>query len=170
MTTLPGFYKVEKIVGKRFVGGSPFYRVKWRDWPSSTNTYEPLENLQPVIELVNEFEAKEKQRNSTASTVTVPADNKPNPEKMRTRIRKRRQNTIGKRPIIFLKTSQKIGTHWVFGNNLTKIVRRRENDRMTVEWDNGKTTEESLQDIQQHEPELLERFMNPQKKSKRPLL
>jgi hypothetical protein len=42
MTTLPGFYKIEKIVGKKYVAGKPLYRVKWLDWPSSTNTYEPV--------------------------------------------------------------------------------------------------------------------------------
>jgi len=53
MTTLPGFYTIESIVGKKIVEGRPVYRVKWLGWPSSTNTYEPLENLQQATELVN---------------------------------------------------------------------------------------------------------------------
>jgi hypothetical protein len=52
MTTLPGFFKVEKIVGKRYVEGKPQYKVKWLGWPPSTNTYEPIENLQQALEVV----------------------------------------------------------------------------------------------------------------------
>ena len=62
-------------MGKKIVDGKPLYRVKWLNWPSSTNTYEPIENLQPAIDLVKDYEEKAKQRelqrNSTASTTTL---------------------------------------------------------------------------------------------------
>ena len=50
-------YVVEKIIKKRIVQGKPEYFIKWKDWPASTNTWEPLENLH-CPEKVDEFESK----------------------------------------------------------------------------------------------------------------
>ena len=38
-------YVVEKIVDMRIRSGEIEYRVKWRGWPSSTNTWEPKAHL-----------------------------------------------------------------------------------------------------------------------------
>lgn len=46
------FYQVEKIVGRKKLGDQTLYKVKWQDWPSSTNTWEPLDNLQDVIPMI----------------------------------------------------------------------------------------------------------------------
>jgi hypothetical protein len=38
-------YKVEAIIDHDMVRGIPHYRVKWQGWPSSANTWEPIDNL-----------------------------------------------------------------------------------------------------------------------------
>ena len=54
-------FEVEKIVSKRTVKGKVKYTVKWKGWPSSANTEEPLSNLSKfgAQDLVREFEAKQ---------------------------------------------------------------------------------------------------------------
>lgn len=50
-----GLYLVEKIVGKRVRNGHVEYLIKWQNYSSSENTWEPIENLNCPI-LVVEFE------------------------------------------------------------------------------------------------------------------
>ncbi|MED6183911.1 La ribonucleoprotein [Stylosanthes scabra] len=51
-----GFYEVEAIRRKRVRKGEIQYLVKWLDWPETANTWEPLENLEGVAEIVQAFE------------------------------------------------------------------------------------------------------------------
>ena len=48
-------YQVEKIVGKRWKSGKVQYKVKWEGYPYSQCTWEPLENLQTVTELIDQY-------------------------------------------------------------------------------------------------------------------
>lgn len=41
-------YIVERIVGTREVMGTKQYLVKWKGYPSSQNTWEPIENLNNI--------------------------------------------------------------------------------------------------------------------------
>lgn len=50
------FYEVEEIVGKKTNKGKTLYQVKWVGYSSDQNTWEPLENLENVLNLVEEFE------------------------------------------------------------------------------------------------------------------
>lgn len=50
-------YDVEDIVGKRINCGSVEYLVKWFNYPSEQNTWEPLENLEGSQEMIAEYEA-----------------------------------------------------------------------------------------------------------------
>ena len=50
------FYEVEEIVGKKTIRGKNHYQVKWVGYPSDQNTWEPLENLINVQNLIEEFE------------------------------------------------------------------------------------------------------------------
>lgn len=50
------YYVVEDIVGKRVVKGKIQYRIKWKDWPSWENTWEPVSNLKNVPELVQAYD------------------------------------------------------------------------------------------------------------------
>lgn len=55
------FYEVEKILGKKFnKKGKPIYLVKWKGYGPSENTWEPLENLETVQDLVDEYEKTHK--------------------------------------------------------------------------------------------------------------
>lgn len=53
---LPDLYIVEKILNKRIRKGVPEYFVKWENYPSSQNTWEPINNLETVLHMVDEFE------------------------------------------------------------------------------------------------------------------
>eukprot|EP00088_Acartia_fossae_P041801 TRINITY_DN4374_c0_g1_i3.p1 TRINITY_DN4374_c0_g1~~TRINITY_DN4374_c0_g1_i3.p1 ORF type:complete len:155 (+),score=69.67 TRINITY_DN4374_c0_g1_i3:53-517(+) len=57
-------YEVEAIVNKRFKSGKVEYNVKWVGYPSSDNTWEPVENLE-CPELIEEYE---KSKNSKGPT------------------------------------------------------------------------------------------------------
>ena len=55
-TVLEQEYEVEKIVDKKVSKGVTKYLVKWVGWGDADNTWEPIENLQNVLTLVEEFE------------------------------------------------------------------------------------------------------------------
>ncbi|KAI9111164.1 hypothetical protein K1719_017775 [Acacia pycnantha] len=50
------FYEVEAIRRKRMRKGQLQYLVKWSNWPESANTWEPLENLNSVPDVIDAFE------------------------------------------------------------------------------------------------------------------
>ena len=52
------FYTVEKILERKKVGKKTLYYVKWEGFPSEQGTWEPLQNLKNVKEMVKDFEAK----------------------------------------------------------------------------------------------------------------
>lgn len=62
-------YQVEKVIGKRTKGGKPLYKVKWEGYPLSQCTWEPIENLQNVLDMVDEYE---KSHSTTPSSKKVP--------------------------------------------------------------------------------------------------
>lgn len=68
-------YSVEKIIEKRVVKGKTEYYLKWKGYPDSENTWEPVGNLD-CPELIEEFEAnlkkKEKAAASTPSSSSKP--------------------------------------------------------------------------------------------------
>lgn len=59
-------YIVEKIVGMQNTPAGTLYHVKWKDYPSDENTWEPPEHLVGCQELLNDFlmenERKEKEK------------------------------------------------------------------------------------------------------------
>lgn len=48
-------YDVEAIVGKKYVRGKPYYRVKWVGWTEDHATWEPVENLEYVMDMVESY-------------------------------------------------------------------------------------------------------------------
>ena len=56
MASEDDYYEVEKIVDKRKFKGKMQYFVKWKNYPSSTNTWEPMSHLKNVNDLVEEYE------------------------------------------------------------------------------------------------------------------
>lgn len=55
------YFLVEKIIAKKKSGKSIKYLVKWVDFPLEQSTWEPIENLENVKLLINEFEKSHKE-------------------------------------------------------------------------------------------------------------
>ncbi len=49
------YYNVEKIIGKKIVNGKALYKIKWEGYPMSQCTWEPLKNLKKVMDMVDEY-------------------------------------------------------------------------------------------------------------------
>ena len=46
------FYEVEDICDCRIEAGRKMYLIKWKDWEPKDNTWEPIENLTQVKDMV----------------------------------------------------------------------------------------------------------------------
>uniref|UniRef100_I1QTE6 Chromo domain-containing protein n=1 Tax=Oryza glaberrima TaxID=4538 RepID=I1QTE6_ORYGL len=53
-----GYYEIEDIRRRRLRKGKLQYLVKWRGWPESANTWEPLENLSACSDIIDAFEMR----------------------------------------------------------------------------------------------------------------
>ncbi|XWS57939.1 hypothetical protein CRYUN_Cryun09bG0216000 [Craigia yunnanensis] len=51
-----GFFEIEAIRRKRVRKGQLQYLIKWRGWPETANTWEPLENLRSCSDVIVAFE------------------------------------------------------------------------------------------------------------------
>jgi len=64
--------EVESIIAKRIINGELKYRVKWKNYDSSENTWEPEENLHGCRDMLHHFQKqhkkKEKQQKSATPT------------------------------------------------------------------------------------------------------
>ncbi|XP_006661688.1 probable chromo domain-containing protein LHP1 [Oryza brachyantha] len=75
-----GFYEIEDIRRRRLRKGKLQYLVKWRGWPESANTWEPLENLSACSDIIDAFEmrlqspraGRKRKRKITTTAVTGP--------------------------------------------------------------------------------------------------
>ena len=52
------YYDVEKIIDKKKIRGKDRYLVKWKGYPITQCTWEPLAHLENVMYMVNEFNSK----------------------------------------------------------------------------------------------------------------
>ncbi|KAK9749050.1 hypothetical protein RND81_02G099300 [Saponaria officinalis] len=53
-----GFFEVEAIRKKRIHKGEPLYLIKWRGWPESANTWEPVDHLQTCPDVIEAYEER----------------------------------------------------------------------------------------------------------------
>ncbi|KAK4724030.1 hypothetical protein R3W88_026809 [Solanum pinnatisectum] len=51
-----GFYEIETVRRKRIRKGKIQYLIKWRGWPETANTWEPVENLMTCYDVIDAFE------------------------------------------------------------------------------------------------------------------
>lgn len=49
-------YEVKRIVGKKVENGKLFYKVNWKGYESSSDTWEPFGNLTNALEAVQDYE------------------------------------------------------------------------------------------------------------------
>ena len=74
---------VERIVDKTLKSGSPFYKVKWHGYPASECTWEPLEHLTNVQDLVADFELSQANApNKAGSSESIPPSSAKNPSRI----------------------------------------------------------------------------------------
>ena len=55
MSSSPNIYKIEKILNKRKAKGKEQYLIKWEGFPIEVSTWEPIENLECAIGLIEEY-------------------------------------------------------------------------------------------------------------------
>jgi hypothetical protein len=55
-------YKVEEIIGHKMIKGVRYHRIKCEGYPSSANTWEPIEFLEKCQDLVEEYHRKDECR------------------------------------------------------------------------------------------------------------
>lgn len=63
-----GFYEIESVRKKRIRKGEAQYLIKWRGWPETANTWEPLENLLACSDIIDAFEEESLQSGKHKST------------------------------------------------------------------------------------------------------
>ncbi|KAJ8573501.1 hypothetical protein K7X08_010012 [Anisodus acutangulus] len=51
-----GFYEIEAVRRKRLRKGQVQYLIKWRGWPETANTWEPVKNLMSCSDVIDAFE------------------------------------------------------------------------------------------------------------------
>ncbi|XP_070032532.1 chromo domain protein LHP1 isoform X2 [Nicotiana tomentosiformis] len=51
-----GFYEIEAVRRKRIRKGQVQYLIKWRGWPETANTWEPVKNLMSCSDVIESFE------------------------------------------------------------------------------------------------------------------
>ena len=61
-TSQPQEFPVDSIIGKKITNGQTRYLVKWLGFQECENTWEPIEHLQGVLDLVEEFETNEQNK------------------------------------------------------------------------------------------------------------
>ncbi|KAK3153524.1 hypothetical protein QOZ80_2BG0175960 [Eleusine coracana subsp. coracana] len=75
-----GFFEVEDIRRRRRRRGQLQYLVKWRWWPETANTWEPVENLKDCCDIIDAFEkrsqsprsSRKRKRKTVTTTTTDP--------------------------------------------------------------------------------------------------
>ena len=77
------YYNIEKILDRKKVNGKIHYKIKWEGYPMDQCTWEPLENLENVKALVDEYN----QNHSTKN-------NPPKGKKTNTLLNKKRKEEI----------------------------------------------------------------------------
>ncbi|KAG5580431.1 hypothetical protein H5410_051058 [Solanum commersonii] len=53
-----GFYEIETVRRKRIRKGKIQYLIKWRGWPETANTWEPVDNLMTCYDVIDAFEER----------------------------------------------------------------------------------------------------------------
>mmetsp|Transcript_11044 Transcript_11044/g.24355 ORF Transcript_11044/g.24355 Transcript_11044/m.24355 type:complete len:382 (+) Transcript_11044:188-1333(+) len=63
-------FQVETIIDDKKINGNVLYKVRWKDYGSDEDTWEPLENLWGAEETVKKYEAKKKKKKNEKQVAT----------------------------------------------------------------------------------------------------
>jgi len=76
-------YEVEKILDKSFSNGKIKYLIKWVGYPKEESTWEPLENLSNILEMITDYEVGNTSKGNSGSHSTNAIDeySPPTPKK-----------------------------------------------------------------------------------------
>ncbi|XP_033741181.1 M-phase phosphoprotein 8-like [Pecten maximus] len=61
-------YEVERIMGMSKASGKTLYKVRWRGYGATDDTWEPIENLQSCLDLIEEFQKKREEQQLKRAT------------------------------------------------------------------------------------------------------
>ena len=50
-------YDVENLITRRIIGKTSYYLIKWKGYPITDSSWEPISHLYNIIDMVNEFNA-----------------------------------------------------------------------------------------------------------------
>ena len=75
------YYEVERICKYKIKNGKRHYLIKWKNFPSSSNTWEPEENL--TQDLVAEYHRRSESKKSTSAKKSASVPLPPNPHRRR---------------------------------------------------------------------------------------
>lgn len=50
------YFEIESLLDKKIINGKVFYKVKWKNYPISDSTWEPLSNFKGNMDIVHQFE------------------------------------------------------------------------------------------------------------------
>eukprot|EP01016_Furgasonia_blochmanni_P001007 TRINITY_DN10349_c0_g3_i1.p1 TRINITY_DN10349_c0_g3~~TRINITY_DN10349_c0_g3_i1.p1 ORF type:complete len:264 (-),score=54.51 TRINITY_DN10349_c0_g3_i1:270-1061(-) len=80
-------YRVEKIVGKKMIGRKPYYQVKWENYDSDQNTWEPYQNLKHLQSMIDQYEEAEKNPKIAHKTISKQTNSLTTSRNTRTSVR-----------------------------------------------------------------------------------
>ena len=75
---MSNYYTVDEIIGRRKKNGKFEYLIKWKGYSVSESTWEPVENLNYIKDLINEYNnallkkrKKSSENNTNTNTITL---------------------------------------------------------------------------------------------------
>ena len=61
---MSNYYTVEEVIGRRKKKGKYEYLIKWKDYSINESTWEPMDNLYFIKELIDEYDKSYETKNS----------------------------------------------------------------------------------------------------------
>ena len=126
------YYNIEKILNRKKVKDRQLYKIKWEGYPMDQCTWEPVENLQNAIRLIEEYDK--------AHPIKEIKTKKPKKTKKLTMLRKKRKYKETQKIQENIIMPQMINNNILFNSNYTeqnKNVLNENNKILTYNIDNS---------------------------------
>jgi len=89
-----GYYYVESILDKRITKGKVWYKVKWKDWPIESSTWQCVDELDSCPDIIEAYEAKLLAIKQGSSNKSVADNSYTNPNKDYSNSKERNKESI----------------------------------------------------------------------------